>query len=221
MLLKNPFAKTQPAPPAVSAQAVSDLVKGKQLLRGRTRVKVETLQAEVGTARVALAQAEQALGERMGDELDVTDATDTMKQAGDRVRALEVALAVAIQKDESALADLKDAERQEARAVDDETVAAFQAAVLELEGLLCGALNRAADKVGVTYTAVKDRSGSDTGVTSSLTDFRLWLPVYLHRSCASMIEGGKTYVAVIDKDKKTLSAFAGAVAYAMTRRKGR
>jgi hypothetical protein len=145
----------------------------------------------------------------MGDELDVTDATYAMKQAGDRVRALEVALAVAIQKDEAALADLLHATRQASIEADDEANAAFKESVLELEALLCGEVKRGVDKVAAARLAVKDRSEGDSSVASALID------------CSALIPEGRTYVKNIDEEKRPLSSWVDAVTYAMTyRRKG-
>ena len=68
------------------ATTADDAAKGKQLLRGRTKAKVETLIAELDAARLTLAQAEQVLGERMDDARDTTAAAEQLKQAEDRVR---------------------------------------------------------------------------------------------------------------------------------------
>jgi hypothetical protein len=56
------------------ATTADDAAKGKQLLRGRAKAKVETLTAELDAARLTLAQAEQVLGERMDDARDTTAA---------------------------------------------------------------------------------------------------------------------------------------------------
>lgn len=59
-----------------------------------------------------MVQLEQRAGEYVVDERDATALMDELKQAGDRVRVLEMALAVAIQKDEAAQAELNNAKRQ-------------------------------------------------------------------------------------------------------------
>lgn len=57
-ILKNPFAKST-TPPGPLATTADDAAKGKQLLRGRTKAKVETLTAELDAAACAdLKQAE-------------------------------------------------------------------------------------------------------------------------------------------------------------------
>ena len=112
--LKSPFSKatTPTEPRGLSAPAAEDAVKGKQLLRGRTKARVASLRADVETVQLAFKQAERNVGERRAEELDVTAAIEELKQAGDRLRALEAALAFAIDKDDAAQRDLKDAERQ-------------------------------------------------------------------------------------------------------------
>jgi len=110
---------TDPMPASGSSAPAADAsVKAKQLLRGRTRARIETVTTDLEAARLAFARAEQLLGERMVDEgLDVAEVTVEMKGAKDRVRALESALAVAIQKDDAAQAELKRAETEARREV--------------------------------------------------------------------------------------------------------
>jgi hypothetical protein len=114
MLTKNPFAKPTPAPPAAgsSAQAAEAKVKGAQLLKGRTRAMVERLTEQVQDAQHARENAKRAAGELVSEGQDATAAMREMRQAHDRLDALEAALAVAIQKDGAAQADLKKAEHQ-------------------------------------------------------------------------------------------------------------
>ena len=59
-----------------------------------------------------MVQLEQRAGEYVVDERDATALMDELKQAGDRVRVLGMALGVAIQKDEAAQAELNNAKRQ-------------------------------------------------------------------------------------------------------------
>ena len=115
--LKNPFARptTIPAPAEFlmpEANEANKAVKRWQLEQGRTRKRVEQLRDQLQLARVDLAQSEQTLGERMAEGLDSTTATEAMTRAVDHVRALEVALSVATDKDEAAHAALKQAELQ-------------------------------------------------------------------------------------------------------------
>ncbi len=228
--IKNALTKMTPALPAESSSPAStvDVVKAqvskkqKELHRGKTEAQVARLTVDLDTAQRELAHAEQVLGERMNDGLDATGATDAMKQTGDRVRALQAALTVAKQKDDEAQRALTDATRQTAIAADDEVVAAFKGSALKMEEVLCGEVKRAADELAAALKAVKDRSGGDAGVASSLKDFLLWFPVYRDGACAELIPSGRTYSQVLDEQKKPLSAWADAVAYAMTyRRKGK
>ena len=101
LTLKHPFAHASEAS-----------VKGRQLLRGRTKAKIESLQADLEAARLTLAQAEQVVGDRLIEETDITAATEAMRQAGERVKTLELALIVAREKDAAAQDELQHAERQ-------------------------------------------------------------------------------------------------------------
>jgi len=93
-----------------------------------TTSRVEALSVELQAARADLVQAEQAVGDCLVENLDITTATNAMKQTSDRVRVLEIAVANAIQKDEASQAALKQAERQ----VSIEAEAAACARVLSL-----------------------------------------------------------------------------------------
>ena len=142
---KNPFATT---PPLASVPAVEAAVKGKQLLRGRTKARVESLTAELNAAQRELAQAKHTLGERMADELDITTATEAMRQVGDRVRVLESALAVARQRDDAAQASLKQAEEQVAIEAEVEVVARLKRVTLKADQLFVNLERLVVDELG-------------------------------------------------------------------------
>lgn len=103
---------TAPALPAAPSPAAEALVKGRQLLRGRTRAKVEALTAQLEAANASATQLKQRVGECVVDERDATTLMEELRQAEARVHALEAALAVAIQKDEDVQGQLRQAERQ-------------------------------------------------------------------------------------------------------------
>ena len=116
LTLKNPFAKTAPTDtPLPSPQAMEASVKGKQLLRGRTKARVESLRAEVATARTAVTDVKRTIGERRDSDLDITAVTEELRQVEGHLQALEAALAFAIQKDEAAQADLRHGETEARR----------------------------------------------------------------------------------------------------------
>lgn len=110
--LKNPFSRstTQPEPPSQptpSVTAAIDALRGKQMLRGRTKARVESVTAELDTAELQLERARQALAD---DDLeDPTTAMESMAQAEERVRMLKSALTVAQHKDDEARAAEQDA----------------------------------------------------------------------------------------------------------------
>lgn len=114
MLLKNPFAKSTPATePAGSSMPEADkALKLWELEQGRTRKRVEELTGQLDTARRTFADAKQAYGEREIEGVDTSEAEAAMQRAEGRVRALEVALTIAKQKDEAAQAERNNAKRQ-------------------------------------------------------------------------------------------------------------
>jgi hypothetical protein len=72
-----------PTPSAVEAQVSK---KSKEMFQGKTAAKVKRLTAELEAARIELEQAQQVLGERMGDGLDTSVAMDAMTLAESKVR---------------------------------------------------------------------------------------------------------------------------------------
>ena len=132
LTLKKPFTKSSPETPAAAEASV----KGKQLLHGRTKARVESLTAELNAARQALTQAEQAVGEQLVEGLDATASTDAMKQAADQVRILESALVVATQKDEAAHTALKEAQSQIAIQAEVNAVAQVKTVSLKVDQML-------------------------------------------------------------------------------------
>jgi len=221
--LKNPFAKSTPTPSSTESSMPAEndpnkAVKRWQLEQGRTRKRVEELVGQLEAARVALAQSEQTLGERIADELDSTTATDAMKHAADHARALEVALAVATEKDATAQAELTDAELRASIAADDEVVETFLVSVVKLDTLLCGEQKSAAEGVSVALHAVRDQCEGDSGVMHQLGRFLSIYPTYLLHANAALVPKGRRYINDIDRDQKTLSIQALAVSYAMTHR---
>lgn len=189
LTLKNPFARSTPVPePAGSSMpGVNDpnkAVKRWQLEQGRTRKRVEELMGQLEAARVALAQSEQTLGERMADGLDSTTATDAMKHAADHVRALAVALAVATEKDVTAQAELKQAERQVEIDAEDAACARLRARAAEGEAILKNlrqfaiALARAQEALGeVRRRNGTERCAANVGVITGQLMFFLRLAI--------------------------------------------
>lgn len=123
--LKNPFAAKATPPPDDLAETESPLdaaertVKRWQLEHGRTRARAEALTGELDTARADLAAATTAHGENLYAERDSTAEALAAQQAESRVKALDAAVAIAIQKDadaaralEQAAGDLVIAERE-------------------------------------------------------------------------------------------------------------
>lgn len=105
----KPAETTSPVSTSDAVKAQVDL-KQKQLRRGTTRAKVESLTADLDTARADLAHATQAHGSALYEENDSTEEAAAAQQATLRVAALEAALKVAIQKDDEAARALEQAE---------------------------------------------------------------------------------------------------------------
>lgn len=113
--IKDALTSTPPIQSKVESLPADDshnALKRWQLEQGRTRKRLEELTADLEAARLALPQSEQALGEQMVDGLDTAIAREAMTRAADHVRALESAVTIAKQRDESALLELQKAEQQ-------------------------------------------------------------------------------------------------------------
>ena len=223
--LKNPFAAKATPPtddPTETGSPLDDAertVKRWQLERGRTKARVEALQTEVDTARADEKHATQTEGVAIYEGQNSTALANAAQQAGHRLAALEAALAIAIQKDDAAQAELQQAEHQVVVSVDDEANEELKDATRELEAILVGLLNPSVDRVAKARLVVKNRSGADSATGSALRDFDLWFKVYLHRSCAALIPGSDGYSVPIDKEGKLLRDWADAVIYNMKRRR--
>ena len=180
---------------------------------------MESLTAELDTARADLAHATQVHGGALYAEQDSTAEALAAQQAWHRVAALEAAVVIAIQKDDAAQADLQQAEHQAVVAADDEANQELKDSVLELEALMFVELKPAVDKFAKARLVVRDRSASDTATASAIRDFDLWFPKYLHRYCAALIPGSDSYDPAIDKEGKHLVAWSDAISYSMNRRR--
>jgi hypothetical protein len=134
--------------PIVSVPALEAKVKGAQLLKGRTNARLESLTAERDAKQRELAQAEHTLGECMADGLDVTTATEDVRQLGDRVRILESALTVARQRDAAAATSLKQAEQHLAIETETEVVARLKRVTLKADQLFVNLERLVVDELG-------------------------------------------------------------------------
>src|SRR5437870_5784736 len=117
LTVKNPFATPSPTPSLVgpSMTAGNDPhknVKRWQLECGRTKKRVEDFASQLDAARQAYAEADQLLGDRLFDGVEVSEAEAALRQAEEKVRRLEVALKRAMQRDEDAQDALKQAEME-------------------------------------------------------------------------------------------------------------
>lgn len=114
MLTKNPFA-TPTSTPSPAGNDPHKNVKRWQLEYGRTRKRVEDFSSQLDAARQACTEADQLLGDRLFDGVEVNEAEAALTQAVEKVRRLEAALKVVIQRDEAAQAALKHAETEARR----------------------------------------------------------------------------------------------------------
>lgn len=111
--LKNPFAKlTSATSPASGVLDREDSLKGKRLLRGRTKARVESITAENEADRIAAEQVKHTLSEQLGNEQDTTETMSELAKIEGRIRAREAVLAIAVEKDIEAQRALANAARQ-------------------------------------------------------------------------------------------------------------
>jgi hypothetical protein len=174
----NPFAKSTSAPSSTgsSITAANKAVKRWQLEQGRTNTKVQEIEGQIKAAKVRRAEAEQAVGEQLVEGLDTTAATRLMNQASEHVRVLESALAIAIQKDESAQVALKEAERQAAIEGQVEGVAQLKRAMLKADQQLLDLERLVVDEIGPSLNAARlilTSSGIREGELSFLSEVPL------------------------------------------------
>jgi hypothetical protein len=221
--LKTLLSRSTPTEPPGSAGTIptdaTDKAWGAYMTVSRAW---KTKTSELTESRSRLAELDQIIGEKNADGIDASADVHARQSAHSLMTQLESAVAVLLQRKQAAEANWTQVKRQAVITADDEANTAFKASVLELEALQRGALKLAVDKVAAARLAVKDRSEGDSGVASALIDFDAWFEVYLRRDCSALIPGGRTYSKTLDEQKKPLSAWVDAVAYAMTyRRKGK
>jgi hypothetical protein len=153
---KHPFANT---PPVLSEKsplkAAVDVEAGKRLLKGRTRPRVETLTAQCEEARKSLADAKHAVGELASEGHDTTAALRELRQAHDRLDALEAALETAIQKDADADAALREAASRVKVENEIEAVARLKTVFLKADQLLSDLEALVVNEVGPTLNAAR------------------------------------------------------------------
>jgi hypothetical protein len=91
------------------------LQKQKQPSKTKSEAEVKRRTDELVAARLARLAAEQAVGERANDGVDTTAAMEALRQAENRVKEKEIALAVAQQRDQAELLERQKAERDARR----------------------------------------------------------------------------------------------------------
>jgi hypothetical protein len=194
-LEKNPFAKsiTPPSPTGSSMTTANKAVKRWQLEQGRTNMKVQEIEGQIDAAKVRQTEAEQVVGEQLVEGLDTTAATLVMNQASEHVRVLESALAIAIQKDESAQAALKEAEAQAAIEGQVEVVAQLKQAMLKADQQLIDLERLVVDEIGPSLNAARlilTSSGIRDGELSFLSEVPLVFKQGLFLSVCSLLKEG-------------------------------
>jgi hypothetical protein len=173
--IKNALAGMLPAhlseTPATEAS-----VKGKQLLRGRTKATVDRLTGQVQDAQHAWENGKRAVGGLVSEGQDATEATQQMKRAHDLLDSLEAALVVAIQKDDAAKAALKNAEQQAQIEQEVEVVGGLKTAIEEWDHKVLDLERHTVDKVGLALNVAREvlsRSGIRDGELNFLTKLPL------------------------------------------------
>lgn len=115
--LKNPFKTTTAAPSPIEPERPTEndpnrAVKRWELEHGRTRKRLEELTSQQATAAAACAEARRTVGARMEQGEDGTIAMAALTQAEGQLRACELALTIAREKDQHAQSELRNAKHQ-------------------------------------------------------------------------------------------------------------
>jgi len=196
MITKNPFA-TPTSTPSPAGNDPHKNLKRWQLEGGRARKRVEEFSSQLDAARIELEQARQALGERMGDGLDTSAAETVLTQTQEKVRALESALAVAIQKEDAAQTALKRASRVAAIEAEVQVVAHLKSVSLKVDQLLIDLERLVVDELGPSLNDARlilTNSGIRDGELNFLTEGKLLFKQHLLLSVHTLL--GKGFVPV-------------------------
>ncbi len=193
-LEKNPFAKSTSTPPSTgsSIPSADKAVKRWQLEYGRTRKRVEDFSSQLDAARQALTEADQLLGDRLFDGVDVSEAEAALTQAGEKVSRLEIALKRAVQRDEEAQVSLKQAQQLIEMEVAREKLTKQLAAGKKVDECLDG-LRLAVTEFSACRQAVLDLG--DPGINAQLNVADLSFKTYLFRACPTMAGCATGYAA--------------------------
>ena len=126
----------------------------------------------------------------MVDELDVTAATDAMHRAADHVRALEVAISVAIKKDDAAQAELQQAERDLVTAAKDAARERLLALAQEGEEMFMHIKLFRADLIRETAAANAAGGIASWGARESVDYFDFFLKIANRSAAANAADSG-------------------------------
>jgi hypothetical protein len=177
-----------------------------QLESGRTRAKREDLTSQLASARKLAVEKNHVAGEVVVDGDDASAAIAEAQHAGNHVKILEAALAVAVQKDEAAQKELATAQRAAALETKRQIIARVKALAAEMDARLADdkvfletkfapAINDAIATLGAGAKSMSE--------VSWLTDLRLGISAHVAMAFAQVLPSGKALAPFLGN--KTLS----------------
>ena len=204
--LKNPFTKSEtptepPGPSETSPLGVAVKAQKRwQLEQGRTRARVDALSGEVVVAQGAEEVATKVLGSIREDGRDTSAALKEWREANDRVREVQAALAGATRKDHAALAELATANRLVTVETEFAALAQLKLVVAPKLDQLCAELTRLlTDELFPALDAARVASGSDIRA-NFVTAAKLGVAEGLRNASCGLIPAQTVY-SVLYKDK--------------------
>jgi hypothetical protein len=130
--MNGPITEASPENHTPAAQAKR---AGARLLRGRTKARLADLTAELAAAQQAHTEAVQRLAVRIADDLEIGDAQTELTHAAEKLKALEAAVALAKERDETAANALADSEEAVRGAAEFEAIKQLKRVAVKVDHL--------------------------------------------------------------------------------------
>lgn len=179
----------QPLPLLRSLEGAKAVLKGVQLLRGRTAKTRETRTVELVEAEDQYRNAQAVVGEAVDSGVDLAQATQSLAEAETRLGQLKAALSVAERKDANALAELRQAEKAVGEEEAAATVAILRDVCLSVDDWFSQGKQLIDEQLAPSLNRARQHFSGPDG--SFLNDLQQGFECHLSMACSTLIPRGR------------------------------